>query len=286
MIATAFPDDNGKRSDDVINVDPALAFRWLEGNTHNRPLNQAHVERLARDMKAGRWRLTHQGIAFDTTGLLIDGQHRLCAVIEADTSVRMRVFFNEPPDNRHVLDTGERRSNLHVLSITGQVGKLTTCLLATLRALLAGMTSRPRRLTPGEEAEQFAKHRLAIEFAMDHLGTASSRGLATSQIRAVVARAYYSANHQRLAHFCDVLRSGMPADEADSIIVSLRDFLIQTHGEGKGEAARRVRYAKTEWALAAFLDGRIPKRLCGSDAELFPLPDEIKDVAAVSDAGA
>ena len=40
----------------VMDVGPALAFRWLDGNTHNRPASQQHVERLARDMKAGRWR--------------------------------------------------------------------------------------------------------------------------------------------------------------------------------------------------------------------------------------
>ena len=278
MIATKFSDDTGRPYCRILDITPSMAFGWLEGNTHNRPLRQVHVQRLARDMKAGRWRLTHQGIAFDTTGLLIDGQHRLCAVIEADMTVKMRVFFNEPPENRHALDIGERRSNLHVMTITGQVGDVTIGLLATLRAFLAGTVTTLNRLTPGEEAEQLTEHREAIEFAMTHLGSAVHRGLVTAQSRAVVARAYYSADLSRLAHFCDVLRSGMPSDEGDAIILSLRDFLIQTHA-AKNEAARRVRYAKTEWALAAFLAGRVPKRLIGSEAELFPLPGEVRNAS-------
>lgn len=258
----------------IMDIDPAQAFSWLEGNTHNRPLSQQHVERLAQDMKSGRWRLTHQGIAFDTAGLLIDGQHRLCAIIEADLSVTMRVFFNEPPDNRHVLDTGERRSNLDVLTITEQAGEVNNMLLATLRFMLAGMSGRPKRQTPGEEAEQLSRHRTALDFAMEHFGRAPVRGLATSETRAVIARAFYTGDHFRLSHFCDVLRSGVTIDESDHLTVALRDFLVQPRRTEKGDAFRRVRYTKTEWVLASFLKGRTSKRLCGSDSELFPLPEE------------
>ena len=260
----------------VMDVDPPQAFRWLEGNTHNRPVNRLHVERLARDMKAGRWRLTHQGIAFDTTGLLIDGQHRLWAIIEANVTVKIRVFFNEPAENRHVLDTGERRSNLDVLNITGEVGEVNNMLLATLRFMLSGLASRSKRQTPGEEAEHLARHRSALDFAVEHFARAPAQGVATSEVRAVIARAFYSGNHGRLIHFCDVLRSGLSTGESDHIIVALRDFLVQPRRADKGEASRRMRYAKTEWALASFLDGRMPKRLCASDFELFPLPEEVE----------
>jgi hypothetical protein len=258
----------------VMDVTPDIAFRWLEGNTHNRPVNPLHVQRLAREMNAGRWRLTHQGIAFDVNGLLIDGQHRLWAVMEADMPVVMRVFFNEPAENRHVLDTGDRRSNLDILTITGHVGEVNATLLATLRAMLAGLTHHLTRRSPGDEAEMLTRHRSAVEFAVEHCRTAPAKGIATSHIRAVIARAHYSADHAQLAHFCDVLRTGLPAEENDRVILVLRDFLIQTHPSSHSEAGRRLRYAKTQWALVAFLDGRQPKRLCGSNEELFPLPDE------------
>ena len=259
----------------VLDVDPPQAFRWLEGNTHNRPVNQLHVERLARDMVADRWRLTHQGIAFDNTGLLIDGQHRLWAIIQANVTVKLRVFFNEPTENRHVLDTGERRTNLDVLNITGEVGEVTNMLLATLRFMLTGLTTRIKRHTPGEEAAHLARHRGALDYAVEHFGRAPARGVATSEVRAVVARAFYLGEHERLGHFCDVLRSGLSTGASDYVIVALRDFLVQPHRAEKAEASRRMRYAKTEWALASFLEGRQPKRLCVSTCELFPLPEEV-----------
>lgn len=260
--------------DVVMEVTPQLASKWLEGNTHNRPLNQAHVERLAGDMKAGRWKLTHQGLAFDTQRVLLDGQHRLWAVIEANVSVRFRVFFNEPTESRGALDTGIRRSNLDIFSLTGQFGDVTNRHLATMRAMLAGRSAHSVCRSSGEEAVQYDRHRLAISFAIEHLGSCGHKGITTAQIRAVIARAYYFVDHKRLAHFCDVLKSGVPADESDYVVLALRDFLMRSHTAGLGESAQRLRYSKTQWALRQFLDGRTPKRLFGSELELFPLPAE------------
>jgi hypothetical protein len=68
----------------------------------------------------------------------------------------------------------------------------------------------------------------------------------------------------------------VPVDETDRGILALRDFLLGTSGDGNGKGVKRIRYAKTEWALDAFLEGRVPKRVCSSDVELFPLPEETK----------
>ena len=160
------------------------------------------------------------------------------------------------------------------------VGEVTTRHLATLRAMLAGCGSHPIRVTAGEEGEQYARHREAIEFAIKHLGTANVSGVATAQVRAVVARAWYSSDHAMLIHFCDVLRSGMASGEGDTCILMLRDFLIGNSRVGRGESARRLRYAKMQWALSAFLRGQSPKRLCGAPGELFPLPEQVSKTAA------
>lgn len=276
MLVSPHPDDCRELYSRNLDVTPELAFHWLEGNTHNRPLSQAKVEDFARQMKAGRWALSPQGISFDTTGLLMDGQHRLWAVIEANVTIRMHVSFNVPPDCRWVLDTGGRRSNQDVLNLTGEVGQVNSLHLATLRAMIAGLSARPARFAPREEANLFGRHREAIDFTLGHLGARIGKGLGTAYTRAVIARAYYSAERGLLAHFCDVLSSGVTADESDYGIITLRDFLLGLAGDGNGRAVKRLRYAKTEWALDAFLDGRVPKRLFGSDVELFPLPEETK----------
>ena len=87
----------------TVDVTPELAESWLAGTDVCRPVLNRHVEKFAAEMTAGRWRLTHQGIAFDTEGKLIDGRHRLLAVIRSGATVPMLVVVDEPvPTNSTV----------------------------------------------------------------------------------------------------------------------------------------------------------------------------------------
>lgn len=264
----------------VMEISADLAARWLDGNTHNRPVWQSVVDRFARDMQADRWRETHQGIAFDANGVLIDGQHRLWAIVLSGVTVRMRVFFNEPIENLSAVDTGLVRSNFDVLHLTGVAGDMTASHLATLRAMLAGDTGYSPRRTVSEEADLLGKHAEAVHFAMEHLGTCRFRGVATATIRGIIARAYYSISHAKLIHFCDVLKTGGSPDEEDAAIVLLWQFLAGSAGAGKSQAVRRMRYGKAERALLAYLRGERITHLRMMDGELFPLPEEVSCAAA------
>jgi hypothetical protein len=258
----------------VKQVSPEMAAKWLEGNTHNRPLNEAAIDRLVRDMQAGRWRLTHQGIAFDANDVLIDGQHRLWAVVIANVTVPMRVFFNELAANMAAVDTGHIRSNLDVMDLAGEAGKITSLHLAALRAMSAGTHCTPQRMTVGEETDLMIKHREAIEFAVEHMGASRFRGVATATTRAIVARAYYSVDHARLLRFCDILKSGATVDEDEKPVGLLWQLLVSNVHAGKTPPAKRARYGKTERALLAFLRRESLTLLRANDSELFPLPEE------------
>ncbi len=94
-----------------MTITPEIAKRWLGQNTEgNRNISKRTVEAYARDMKAGEWAVTHQGIAFNQVGELVDGQHRLHAVILADVAIEsmvttgLRIEYNSP------LDQGYNRS--------------------------------------------------------------------------------------------------------------------------------------------------------------------------------
>jgi len=72
-------------------ITPKMAAKWLkECNQINRPLSKLVVAKYAKAMSEGQWRLTHQGIAFAGDRLL-DGQHRLAAVVRCGAPVTMMV---------------------------------------------------------------------------------------------------------------------------------------------------------------------------------------------------
>lgn len=75
-------------------ITPKKAAEYLKHNTLNRPIRSRHLEILMREMTSGNWKLTHQGIAFDEAGNLLDGQHRLTAVVLTGVTIESLVTRN------------------------------------------------------------------------------------------------------------------------------------------------------------------------------------------------
>jgi hypothetical protein len=89
------------------------------------------VRAFADAMSRGDWTVTRQGIALDVNSVLVDGQHRLAAIVEADVAVDMTVFTEVNEGTFDVLDTGKRRNAADVLAIEGE--KSSTMLAALPR---------------------------------------------------------------------------------------------------------------------------------------------------------
>jgi hypothetical protein len=109
----------------IVEVTPALAREWLGRNTHNRNIRPTGVAALVRDMRAGRYLLTGQGITFDRNGVLIDGQHRLNAIIEADVTVPLVVLRGADPDAQMAIDVNKKRTYPDHLALAGRTNATT-----------------------------------------------------------------------------------------------------------------------------------------------------------------
>ena len=138
-----------------VMVTPDMAARWLERNTSNRSVSMVTVRRYARDMDAGHWMLTGEGIKFASDGTLLDGQHRLMAIIIHGKPVMMDVHRGIPKEAQRVMDTGRARSAADSLHLTGE--KHSTIIAAAARLAItaeAGVKhSRNRAVSNSEIAE-------------------------------------------------------------------------------------------------------------------------------------
>ena len=155
-------------------INPQVAQAHLGKNIGNRKLRVAHVRNLAGAMSRGEWRLTHQGIAFSETGRLIDGQHRLNAVIESGKSVAMVVIRGLPDDSFKAVDLGNRRTTADVLAEDQKLVEV-----ANLICFLMTGTSRP---TPDEVIAWLPKFTETHQFIVEgKRGTA--RGVSSAGMR-------------------------------------------------------------------------------------------------------
>lgn len=98
------------RQTTVMTITPDIAKAMLASQDYNRRPRQTQVVALASAMSRGEWRTTHQGFAFDDTGRLIDGQHRLKAVILSGVSIEAMVTIGCNKTDFEVLDSGVLRS--------------------------------------------------------------------------------------------------------------------------------------------------------------------------------
>lgn len=101
----------------VEKITPMLAESLLKLNTDNRKLRTSHVDFLAAQMRSGNFRLTHQGIAISEDDVLLDGQHRLRAVVKSGVAVDMYVFRDVDGGTFTAIDIGAKRSNSDVTKI-------------------------------------------------------------------------------------------------------------------------------------------------------------------------
>jgi hypothetical protein len=134
---------------EIVNVTPDMAEAWLtKAREHdgpvNRPLSTQRVGLLAAAMRRGEWRLTHQGIAFNPEGFLIDGQHRLQAVVNCGRTVPIAVSRGDI--DFHVLDIGKVRTTHDILSLSGFRNTTTTNGMARMLMAYESGQSRPWKM--------------------------------------------------------------------------------------------------------------------------------------------
>lgn len=101
----------------TIEVTPKMAEQWLKWNTTNRHLKENHFNQLVRRMEKGEWMLNGQALLFGSNGSLLDGQHRLSAVVKYGKPVLFDVRFGLDPTAFTVIDDGMKRNPGDVLEI-------------------------------------------------------------------------------------------------------------------------------------------------------------------------
>ena len=101
-------------------VTPKMAAKLLQNNDKNRSIKAAVVEKYVKEMNNGHWREdTAETIKIAKDGRLLDGQHRLAAIVKAGKSFHFHIASEMESDVFDVLDTGSKRRASDVFHISG-----------------------------------------------------------------------------------------------------------------------------------------------------------------------
>ena len=83
-------------------IDSAAAEAYLQNNAYHRKVKQKKVDEYMKEMQDGKWKLNGKSIIFDKNGRLLNGQHRLAAVVQAGVPLTILVVRGIDPE---VLET-------------------------------------------------------------------------------------------------------------------------------------------------------------------------------------
>jgi hypothetical protein len=210
------------RQSDIITVTPEIAAEMLLRNKPNRAVKDKNVRKYADLMRRGEWKLTAQGVSFSRCGRLLDGQHRLLAIVMSGVSVRMTLWFGCEESEFEVIDQGSARTAGDLLSIVGMES-------ANSIAALAGMVLRVRHRIVGSIPHQDTLHFAQENAAAMHEAVRASMKATKIRSKSACALAYFHLREKYEAHtvepFWEALCSG-ENQRRGSPILRVRDQLL------------------------------------------------------------
>lgn len=99
-----------------MEITPEVASMWLNRSNGNprwrsgKIVDNNRVNKIATDIKSGKWVPGNNSIAFDSNGILVDGHHRLSAIIRANIPVFSIVVTDIKEDGLKHIDENKART--------------------------------------------------------------------------------------------------------------------------------------------------------------------------------
>lgn len=149
----------------------------------NRPFSQDTANKYAADMRSRRFWANGQPLIFDLTGICIDGQHRLSAVISTGIALRTYCVFGIPREAARTIDQGRSRTVSHAIHMDGTKNAIDLVAAArTLHALRASVDpesptgkrfafSHAEELQTANSVRDFITMNPSLEQALDSVTT-------------------------------------------------------------------------------------------------------------------
>jgi hypothetical protein len=268
-------------------VTPELAREYLATNIeNNRPIVIGKVDMFTRLIKSGKWVLTHQGIAFDEKGRLIDGQHRLSAIAKSGMTVPVMVTMNVPKNAIMAMDQGTARKPRDVMKLKYGNGIMSdNTLISCVRFMISNFVYKKITYSTQEIEAYMLDHINALTwlYANKAFGTHKRHvaGLRTCGfLCALLAARINGVSDDALEQFQDLLLyNNLPSIRYSSkAALMFKDKLQYAYKDAmvldSGEARKKTVYDEAKGAIWLFVQNRtrFPKNVDPSD--LYPITDE------------
>jgi len=257
----------------VTTIGPAEATAFLKGNEHNRNLSDSRVTELANAMTNGEWRLNGEAIKLSEDGTLLDGQHRLSAVVKSGVTIEILLITGLPIQTQETMDLGRKRTTADAWKIRGEIN--VNVLAATARRAWMWDNGNHKFTphfapTPGQLSEYLAANG-SLRRSAD-VGTRVNAHFrpASATVTGVAHHLFQRIDQGAAAEFFAQLETGAKLDVGHPVL-TLRDRLMRDKASQK-KPPFYVNLAYYTRAWNAVREGRDLQTIIQTAESLIPKP--------------
>lgn len=263
------------RTAEIVSVNPEKAKEFLEKNNANRNLSKHKVSEYVRDMRHGDWNILTQ-ISFDRDGNLLDGQHRLNAVVQSGETIDFIVVRGED-SNSVGYDRGKLRSIADTMAMNGMAkGIANNNAVGALRFILNEVYAKGHQATDSMIMEYAEEYEKEMTLALKLSCTATSKPLLKKA--AAIASLYFAlrcgVEEKTLLRFCEVVNTGMSQSDIEFSAVIVRNYILE--GACLGYSNRMRLNSVMEQGIRDFSRGISRRRPYKTD--VFVFREDIKEM--------
>lgn len=142
---------------------PAKASEILKNNKKNRHMRGRLLDHYVRQIQDGAWETNGEAVQLAHNGNLLNGQHRLEAIVKANKSVKLLVVRGLDESVRSTIDIGHGRSVGDVLKMEGieatYGSRLAAAVAIVLKFRKGKFIDTKQRMTPREAMDFIASNK-------------------------------------------------------------------------------------------------------------------------------
>lgn len=275
--ATSSQSTRRQEKSELILVDAEMAKKLLSCNYEkNRNIRRNVVNKYKKLLIEKKFLLTHQGVALTKTGRLIDGQHRLMAIIETGIPALLFITTGLSEEAYKATDRGHSRKLTDILRYEGR--EPTNEEIAISKMMAAN--GRPHQILSSLEDYEYVvivdKFIAATDFIKQNMPKRVAGVTVAPVLAAVGAAFFYEKNKDRLRLFLHTLGSGLVDDpQTDSSAILLRDHAVKNIGKNQANF-RTALYLRSQRAVKAFMDREALSKLYQPETPIYDTSAIIK----------
>lgn len=213
----------------------------------------------------GYWGESDSLIVLAANGTLLNGQHRLVAIVRSGVTITAYVRFNASYRQHLRFDHGHKRSLLDVFRLEYRCNTIRGKEIEVLKAVVTGLNCRLQDYTYAEDLfPYFEEYGTLISVLIDTLGEKFD-----TTALGVLVKAVPIIGGGKVGEFCDLLLGIDPFHPSMGIVQQYLAWLSQQRN--RREATRREIYKRTQFVLKAVMEGKDKCEIPAVAIDLFPL---------------